>query len=138
MIRIVHISDLHISEHILRAPRAEFKLPHRYGHDVTVFLALDHSLRETEWDVLLITGDVSRIGRQGEFESVRNWLENKIDFGATRIGLNLSESKTRSYAIIPGNHDRFNGELTKNSLDNYHQRVRCHKTWPTNNTQHQG
>ena len=121
MLRIVHISDLHISEHILRGPSTEAKLPHRYGHDVAAFLALDRFLRETEWDLLLITGDVSRIGSKESFESARTWFENEIVFGATRVGLNLSKSETRRYAIIPGNHDRFNGDLRQNSLDNYHQ-----------------
>lgn len=121
MIKIVHISDLHISEHILRGPSGESKLPHRYGHDVQAFMALDQFLRNTEWDLLLLTGDVSRIGNKESFESVRNWLENEIVFGATRVGLNLSKSNSRRYVIIPGNHDRFNGELTQRSLDNYCQ-----------------
>lgn len=121
MLRIVHISDLHISEHILRGPDSESRLPHRYGHDVTAFLALDRFLREADWDLLLITGDVSRIGNKASFESARNWLENEIVFGETRVGLNLSKSQSRQYVIIPGNHDRFNGELTQNCLDNYHQ-----------------
>lgn len=121
MLRIVHISDLHISEHILRGPDSESRLPHRYGHDVTAFLALDLFLREADWDLLLITGDVSRIGNKASFESARNWLENEIVFGETRVGLNLSKSQSRQYVIIPGNHDRFNGELTQNCLDNYHQ-----------------
>jgi len=121
MLRIVHISDLHISEHLLRGPNAESRLPHRYGHDVTAFLALDRFLRETDWDLLLITGDVSRIGSKESFESARNWLENEIVFGETRVGLNLSKEPSRHYVIVPGNHDRFNGDLTQNSLDNYHQ-----------------
>lgn len=121
MLKIVHISDLHISEHILRGPNAESKLPHRYGHDVKAFLALDRFLRETEWDLLLITGDISRIGSKESFESARNWLENEIVFGDTRIGLNLSKSESRNYVIVPGNHDRFNGQLTQYCLDNYHQ-----------------
>lgn len=121
MVNIVHISDLHISEHILRGPSEKVKVKHRYGHDVTTFLALDRFLKETDWDVLLITGDISRIGNKDSFEAVRNWLENEIVFGGLRIGLNLSKSTARHYVVVPGNHDRFNGQLTQNSLDNYHQ-----------------
>ncbi len=120
-IRIAHISDLHISEHLLRGPQRNARLPHRYGHDVNAFLALDLYLKNSEWDLLLITGDVSRIGNIESFEGVRNWLENEILFGDTRLGLNLSKSTTRKYLIIPGNHDRFNGNLTQGSLDLYHQ-----------------
>lgn len=120
-LKIIHISDLHISEHLLRGAEKGFYLPHRYGHDMQAFLALDRYLKEAIWDILLITGDVSRIGNIQSFESVRNWLENEISFGATHLGLNLSKSPERSYLIIPGNHDRFNGELRQTSLDLYHK-----------------
>lgn len=119
-ITLVHISDLHLSEHLLRDPDARFKLPHRYGHDVQAFLALDSYLRNSSWDVLIITGDVSRIGNAESFEWMRNWLENEIVFGDVRVGLNLSKSSDQHYVIIPGNHDRFNGGLTQGSLDRYH------------------
>lgn len=121
MVKIVHISDLHISEHILRGPNDKSQIVHRYGHDVAAFLALDRFLREADWDILLITGDISRIGNRDSFEAARNWLENEIVFGDIRIGLNLSKSDSRRYVIVPGNHDRFNGQLTQHSLDNYHQ-----------------
>lgn len=120
-VRVVHISDLHISEHLLRGADSTFYLPHRYGHNVQAFLALNHFLKTTEWDLLLITGDISRIGNIQSFEWVRNWLENEIVFGETHLGLNLSKSSDRAYLIIPGNHDRFNGELRQSSLDLYHQ-----------------
>lgn len=120
-IKIVHISDLHISEHIFRVADKNSYLPHRYGHDVQAFLALDQFLKNSIWDLLLITGDVSRIGNIESFDWVRNWLEKEIIFGATTVGLNLSKSKDHQYLIIPGNHDRFNGKLTQDSLDWYHQ-----------------
>lgn len=121
MVKIIHISDLHISEHILRGPSDKSQIMHRYGHDVAAFLALDRFLRETKWDILIITGDISRIGNKESFEAARNWLENEMVFGDTRIGLNLSKSTTQRYVVVPGNHDRFNGQLTQHSLDNYHQ-----------------
>lgn len=120
-LKIIHISDLHISEHLLRGAEKGFYLPHRYGHDLQAFLALDQYLKESTWDLLLITGDVSRIGNVQSFEGVRNWLENEMSFGATHLGLNLSKSAERTYLIIPGNHDRFNGELRQGSLDFYHK-----------------
>lgn len=120
-VRVVHISDLHISEHLLRDPESHFKIPHRYGHDVQVFLALDNFLKEIEWDVLAITGDLTRIGNRESFEAARNWLENKVNLGATEIGLQLSTKDSQHYVLVPGNHDRFNGELDQRSLDNYHR-----------------
>ena len=75
-VRIIHISDLHISEHLFKGADAQYKFPHRYGHSLPAFIALDTFLKNTEWDLLLITGDVSRIGNSSSFEYVRNWLEN--------------------------------------------------------------
>ncbi len=121
MVRMVHISDLHISEHLLRGPNKDPRIPHRYGHNVNAFLALDQFLKDSEWDLLLITGDISRVGNIESFEWIRNWLENEILFGETHLGLNLSKSATRKYLVIPGNHDRFNGNLKQGSLDRYHQ-----------------
>ncbi|ODY27630.1 metallophosphoesterase family protein [Vibrio parahaemolyticus] len=119
-VKIVHISDLHISEHILRDPSQSFKLPHRYGHDVQAFLSLDNYLKNSEWDLLVITGDVTRIGNVESFENVRNWLEGQLLLGGHQIGLKLNDIEDRDYVIIPGNHDRFNGKLTQGGLDNYH------------------
>lgn len=119
-VRIVHLSDLHISEHLLRTPDSHFKLPHRYGHDVQIFLALDAFLRNTDWDILAITGDLTRIGNSESFEIVRNWLENKINIGNIEVGQQLSARTNRHYVVIPGNHDRFGGGLDQGSLDKYH------------------
>jgi predicted phosphodiesterase len=120
-IKIVHISDIHISEHLTKGADKQYKAPHRYGHDVSAFLALDNILKSTDWDLLVITGDITRIGNSQSFEYVRNWLESELHIGAHCIGLNLSKHEDREYVIVPGNHDRFNGGLTQGSLDNYHQ-----------------
>jgi len=120
-IKIIHISDLHISEHLTKGADKQYKAPHRYGHDVKAFLALDSLLKSMDWDLLLITGDVTRIGNSQSFEYVRNWLESELHIGAHCVGLNLSKTEDKEYVIIPGNHDRFNGGLTQGSLDNYHQ-----------------
>lgn len=120
-IRVVHISDLHISEHLLRDPDLHFELPHRYGHDIQVFLALDDFLNNNEWDVLVISGDVSRIGNSESFEILRNWLYNKINVEDIEVGLNISESPSKHCIIIPGNHDSFNGNLVQTRLENYNR-----------------
>src|SRR5205085_1232240 len=93
----------------------------RYGHDVQVLLALDFLLRESPWDILVITGDVSRIGNSDSFEWARNWLETELYLGQTQIGLNLAKATDRHYVVIPGNHDRFNGRLRQSSLGEYYR-----------------
>ncbi|MFK8333040.1 metallophosphoesterase family protein [Pseudomonas sp. BJa5] len=120
MVSIVHISDLHIAERLFETRRFLPYLPHRHGHDNQAFLALDSFLKTFDWDLLIITGDISRTGRAESFGLVKNWLDNEITFGANKIGLNLSKSKSRRYVVVPGNHDRFNGKLKQHSLDNYH------------------
>lgn len=131
-IKIIHISDLHISEHLMTGASSHYKLPHRYGHDLQAFLALDSFLKENDWDLLLITGDISRIGNRESFEQARNWIQNTIHYGAHSLGLNLSKDDRKEYVIIPGNHDRFNGNLTQGSLDKYHQEFPVVKSGTTN------
>lgn len=118
-IKVIHISDLHISEHLTKGADQQFKVPNRYGHNVSAFLALDNYLKNTEWDLLVITGDVTRIGNPQSFEYVRNWLESELHIGAHSVGLNLTKKENQEYVIIPGNHDRFNGGLRQGSLENY-------------------
>ncbi|KDM93106.1 metallophosphoesterase family protein [Photobacterium galatheae] len=119
-VKIIHISDLHISESLFKEPTSNFKLPHRYGHNIQAFLSLDAYLKENEWDLLVITGDVSRIGNSESFVHVRNWLEGEHINGAHKIGLKLADSVHKQYVLIPGNHDRFNGKLVQTSLDFFH------------------
>jgi len=120
-IKIVHVSDLHISEHLLRDPESHFKFPHRYGHDIQTFIALDNFLNTNAWDVLVITGDASRIGNDESFHIVRNWIYNKIDIEDITVGLDLNKKKSKHCIIIPGNHDRFNGGMIQEDLTNYHK-----------------
>lgn len=120
-IKIAHISDLHLSERLFKEPNRNLKAPHRYGHDIAAFYALDQILKELEWDLLIITGDISRIGNSESFEYARNWLENELFIGEYKVGLNLSKAKGRNYVIIPGNHDSFNGGLVQSSLNNYNE-----------------
>jgi len=118
VVRIVHVSDLHISEHLFDEPDKDLKLPHRYGHNVTAFLALDTALRKLEWDALVLSGDVSRIGFRNSFFLVRNWIENTLFYGGRQLGLETRASG-KPYVIVPGNHDRFNEQLRQDTLDNY-------------------
>jgi len=120
-IKVIHISDLHISEHLLRDPDLHFKLPHRYGHDIQVFLALDHFLNNNDWDVLAITGDISRIGNSESYELLRNWIYNKINVEDIEVGLNISAEESKHCIVIPGNHDCFNGNLMQEGLENYNR-----------------
>jgi|WetSurSiteA1Bulk_404760.scaffolds.fasta_scaffold00064_6 3',5'-cyclic AMP phosphodiesterase CpdA len=119
-IKVIHISDLHISDDLSHGDKW-YDIPGRHGHNVKAFLALDAFLKTTEWDLLLITGDVSRIGESDSFVWVKDWLEGNYTIGNFTVGLNLSKSTVRKYLIVPGNHDRFGGNIWQGSLNLYNK-----------------
>ena len=121
VVRVVHVSDLHISEQLVGSTSGRFKLPHRYGHDFQAFTALDAFLNTNPWDVLVISGDVSRIGNIDSFLWAKTWIEQTVTVGAASLGLGLATKRDRHYVVVPGNHDRFNGQLKQTTLDEYHQ-----------------
>jgi predicted phosphodiesterase len=115
-IRVVHVSDLHFSEQLLTPPN--LKAPHRYGHDVAALFELDSKLKDLKWDILLVSGDVTRVGSPDSFLLVRNWLREHITTGQKKFGLDLQTSG-QYFAVVPGNHDRFNGHFQQRGLDGY-------------------
>jgi len=119
IIRVVHISDLHISEQLISSTSNQVKVPHRYGHSFKALIALDAFLNNDPWDVRVISGDVSRIGNVDSFLWVQNWIHRTVSIGASNLGLDLAAKPNRHYVIVPGNHDRFNGRFIQTSLDAY-------------------
>ena len=90
---ILHLSDLQIGRH------------HRFESDTGLGSLLDRigqdldKLRETEAirpDLVLLTGDLSEWGMDGELDQVRRFAEGLRDF------LRLP---TRRVVMLPGNHD---------------------------------
>lgn len=117
-VTIAHISDLHLARSLVDPPSESPRFPHRYGHSPAVFFALDRKLRDLAWDILVLSGDVSRVGENDSFNWARNWLDGKLLFGQTEIGLELASSQ-RQYVVVPGNHDRFNDRFKQDELTNY-------------------
>ena len=83
------------------------------------FLALDDYLKRTPWDVLVISGDLSRVGNRDSLSWARNWLNTTLYLGSYELGLGLAKQDDKLVVTVPGNHDRFNGSLTQGALDNY-------------------
>ncbi len=125
-VTIIHISDLHISEQLIQSADESLKLPHRYGHDFNAFLALDNFLNNEEWDILAISGDISRVGNNDSFIWARNWIEGTLKIDNYTIGLDINNKKNKNYVIVPGNHDRFNGNLQQTNLDKYYRQFNGH------------
>ena len=127
-IRILHLSDLHFSEGIesefwVGLTEQDTRLIHQYGHNPHYLIALDEKLKKINWDIVIVSGDLSRIGHLNSFSNVKKWLYDTIPItGGGEIGLNLNQSNKKCF-VIPGNHDSFNGHSLwgQYSLANYNQ-----------------
>lgn len=120
-IRILHLSDIHFSESNFwqGLHELDMQVPHRYGHDPRLLIALDRKIKEIAWDLVVISGDLTRVGHLDSFSYVKNWLYEKMQIpGGGEIGLNLDEADKKCF-VIPGNHDCFNDRLRQHSLTNY-------------------
>lgn len=121
-IRVLHLSDIHFSESNFWQGLNELDIqpPLQYGHNPQLLIALDEKLKKINWDIVIVSGDLSRIGHLDSFSYAKNWLYGKIKIpGGGEIGLNLNECDKKCF-VIPGNHDCFNAHhLGQHSLTNY-------------------
>jgi 3',5'-cyclic AMP phosphodiesterase CpdA len=102
-LRIAHISDLHLLSvealpvHRLVGKRftgwVNLKLRREEKHKLEVAERVARELRAHEVDHVVVTGDVTNLALQSEFELVRLFLENEVGFDPERVSL------------VPGNHD---------------------------------
>ncbi len=82
-VAIAHITDLHFSESLLK-PNESTRLPHRYGHDLDALYQLDSRLKSTKWDILVVSGDVSRVGHRDSFLLARLVKGNSLRYCARK------------------------------------------------------
>lgn len=117
-VRIVHISDLHLSDHIFDDG---VYTPKSSGHCYEKLTMLTKALNDIDWDLLLISGDISRKGQVGSFSFGKTWIEKTISCDLNRyVGLDLI-NKGKDYIIIPGNHDYYNKFCFQKSKENYNK-----------------
>lgn len=103
--RIIHISDLHFtkprfpkdfwSKRILGYSSLNLlrrNLKHKWG-------LLQQSLHQQDWDLLLITGDITNLGQQTEFKQALQLLQPLLKKG--------------KLLVLPGNHDRYTQETVR-------------------------
>jgi predicted phosphodiesterase len=126
VVRVVHLTDIHFAEdNFFGGIYGKARLPHRHGHDPAALFALDVKLKELEFDLLIVSGDLSRVGHVDSFSYVKNWLYGSIpapggqSIGLGGMNLNKDPLKKRCF-VVPGNHDCFNDNLRQHSLANYH------------------
>ena len=118
--KLIHISDLHIhaypqhysdyfsngfpNKRILGTLNLFLRRAKKYP--LTRTLELVHYLEGLEWDQLIISGDLTQLGLEREFELARKVLDPLLQ----------DSSKV---SIIPGNHDRYIKE--KGGVDYFQQ-----------------
>lgn len=104
--RIAHLSDLHVMaleaiplRRLLFGKRAtgfaNLKLKRALQHDAAVVDRVLEDVREQNPEHVVITGDVSNLAFDEEFEAARELLVSKLQMDDERI------------TIVPGNHDAY-------------------------------
>ncbi|MGH9423029.1 MAG: metallophosphoesterase family protein [Thermoanaerobaculia bacterium] len=121
---LLHISDLHFGDldpdgdSVLDADAeawwAANELFDGYlGHSGDALVQLTDSfaqLTSREEVTLVVTGDLTAVGKPSQFELARQYLEAKISLDpANPVGLGVPDALTRT---IPGNHDHWPGRRT--------------------------
>lgn len=113
---LVHLSDLHYNAYPLHWSEWNFKrglgaanlfLKRAKQHPLSRNRNLVEKVSTMDWDHLVISGDLTQLGLEQEFEEARRELEP------------LLQEKDR-VSIVPGNHDRYvQNPEGKNSFDQY-------------------
>lgn len=102
--RLAHLSDLHLLDLTGAVPMRLFnkratgyvnlKLKRNHVHHAEPVFAARERLRELEVDHLVVTGDVSNLALEREFDRVKEFLES-LHLGPDQV------------SVVPGNHDAY-------------------------------
>jgi Calcineurin-like phosphoesterase len=112
-IRLLHISDLHMSSDLVDPERGGSPTYWQAKHSFQAARMLGWAARglSPPFDMLAATGDVTTDGSKASFEVVQQYIrsgpisgENKLRIAA--FGLNTGKGQR---VLLPGNHDRFDG-----------------------------
>jgi 3',5'-cyclic AMP phosphodiesterase CpdA len=103
--RIAHLSDLHLLNLEGAVPSRLFnkrftgyvniRLKRGSVHKAEVARAVARAVHDGNFDHVVVTGDVTNLSLEGEFESVREYLERDVALGSDAI------------SVVPGNHDAY-------------------------------
>ena len=110
--KLAHLSDPHLCNlqgvswtSLLRGKRitgfANLMAKRRWTHHEQIACALARRLRDSDVDHVVITGDLTNLALEPEFEKVQNWLREDLALSPDRV------------TIVPGNHDRYTAEATR-------------------------
>jgi hypothetical protein len=122
-IRILHISDLHMTELIEERGRHSSKPIGVASHSVEALSKLGIAAREMipTYDLLIATGDLTCDGKKGSFENVKRFIKSESlsadnPSRDSHFGLNVGIGKM---LLVPGNHDRYGDKFIPNQEINY-------------------
>ena len=103
--KIAHISDLHLLSREPIPPSrmigkrftgwVNIKLRRGSVHKREVAQAVAHEIRSRDFDHVVITGDVTNLSLESEFELVRSYLEHDLALPPDKV------------SMVPGNHDAY-------------------------------
>jgi 3',5'-cyclic AMP phosphodiesterase CpdA len=104
-VRIAHLSDLHLLSLEGAVPFRIFnkrltgymniRLRRGSIHKAHLVRAAARAIRQLKIDHVVVTGDVSNLALETEFELVRSFLETDLGLGPDRV------------SMVPGNHDTY-------------------------------
>jgi 3',5'-cyclic AMP phosphodiesterase CpdA len=105
MFRVAHISDLHVldltgvplwrflNKRVTGYANLRFKRSH--SHRTETLRAVCREVKKAKVDHLVITGDITNLALETEFEAARTLLAEELDFAPENVSL------------VPGNHDTY-------------------------------
>ena len=116
--RIAHFSDLHVlSLEGVKAYRflnkrltgyANMRFKRSHVHHVSYVRAIAREIAKSKIDHVVITGDLTNLALEAEFEAVRLLLERELGLDAKHV------------SIVPGNHDLYTrGAFTARRFEEY-------------------
>lgn len=101
--RLLLASDLHVGEvpnrvGLLEVPQCidPFNVRFMSSHSQVLLDGLADLACSPDYDALVVAGDLTSTGSDGDFQAVRRWLDDV-------------EARSDKPVIIPGNHDRYHG-----------------------------
>lgn len=96
--RVVHLSDLHFSHGALRN--------NAHAHSVDHLLGIQGQLQGCDYDLLVVSGDLSNRGDPESLNQAKQWLLFDYPTSDDRMmGLRCDPEKL---IVVPGNHDAYN------------------------------
>jgi 3',5'-cyclic AMP phosphodiesterase CpdA len=113
MFRLAHVTDPHFRGYDglrlgeLAGKRAiglvNIALNRRRKHKLELLAALGDDLRAQAVDHLALTGDLSNISIEGEWQEARRWIERNAP-------------SPRAVTVIPGNHDAYVADVVQSGI----------------------